>query len=206
MYLYLPLVVMLVIQGFYIDRTVWSYDTITTGLQRGARNTKETDRTAISDLTKRAYSELDRNKGKGNQLFAAAAAKLEVYLSKYGTDLESLSYLSELVLLGALYQNADNLNKARIVFEQCERHRDFNSPGATINVMADGRKVKETIANYVRARLCFLTNCSKPEYKAAYEVVRVTGGGSSRGDELAPQFSIPTPKAHRPKRGRAPLK
>jgi hypothetical protein len=205
MHFYSSLIVILAIQGLYGNRSVMSSHT-TTVIQRGARNTKDTDWKAISSLIDQAYSELDRNKGKGNQLFTELAAKMEVYIRKYETDPESFSYLRALVYLGAWYQNADNPKQARIVFEQCERHREFNSRDATLDVTSDGRQVKESIANYVKARLCFLTNCSKPEYKAAYEVVRRTGGGSSRGDELAPPFSIPTPKAHQPKRGRAPLK
>ena len=187
MHLYLSLVVILVIHT-------------STVIPPKARNTKDTDWKAISSLTSRAYSEYDRNKRESQKLFAEAAEKLEVYLRKYETNPEQLSYLRALVQLGALYQNADNLKQARIVFEQCERHRAFNSPGATLSVTANGRKVQETIANYVRARLCFLTDCSKPEHK-----VRITGSGSSRGDELAPPFSIPKPKVHRHNHSRAPL-
>src|SRR5215213_2925102 len=135
MYLYLPIVVTWVIQGLCCNVGVWSYHTAP-AIQRGARNAKVTDWKTISSLTNRAYSEYDRNKSEGQKLFAEAAARMEVYLRNYETNPESLSYLRALVYLGAWYQNADNLKQARIVFEQCERHREFNSRRATLSVTA----------------------------------------------------------------------
>ncbi len=204
MQLFLPLAMIFVAQGFYCDRSVLSHHAAAV-VQRGAHNQKESDWKAIASLTNRAYSEYDRNnKPESRRLFAEAADKLEAYLRKYETNSGRLSYLRVLVHLGALYQNADNLSQARIVFEQCERHQEFNSRAATLRVMGNGREVEESIANYVEAQLCFLTNCSKPEYKAAHDIVRITGGGSSRGDEIAPPFSLPTRKRHRHTRSRSP--
>ena len=156
--------------------------------QQRKQSTKRQDWAAIISLTNQAYSEYDRDKSKSRGLFAEGATKLEAYIKKYETNPARLSYLQVLVRLGSLYQNADNLDQARIVFEQCERHNAFNSPSAALRVA--GRA--ESIANYVKAQLCFLTTCSKPEYKVARNVVRITG--SSRGDELAPPFSIPNRK------------
>jgi uncharacterized protein YlaN (UPF0358 family) len=146
----------------------------------------------IISLTNRAYSEYGRNKEQSRRSFAEAIPKLETYIRKYENNPASLSYLQVLVWLGALHRNADNLDQARIVFEQCERHNAFNSSNATLNLVVDGRKVDESIASYVKAQLCFLTNCSKPAYKEAYDLVRIHG--SSRGSDLAPQFSIPNRK------------
>lgn len=166
------------------------------------QSSKQHDLNVITSLTNQAYSEYDRNnKSQSRRLFDEAALKTEAYLTKYETNPASLSYLRVLVRLGALYQNADQLPRARSVFEQCERHQEFNSPNATLRIMGTGGAVQQSIATYVKGQLCFLTNCSSPEYRAAYEIVRITGG--SRGDELAPQFSIPKRKRHRNNRHRS---
>lgn len=196
MKLHWSLVAILLAQGFYCYSNVPAYPAYLTVHQGKQKNTKQKDWATIISLTDRAYTEYDRDKEEGRRLFAEAATKLEAYIKRYETNPARLSYLQVLVRLGALYQNADNLDQARIVFEQCERHNAFNSPNATLRVGG----VKESIANYVKAQLCFLTNCSKSEYKVAYESVRRTG--SSRGDDLAPQFSIPNRKRNRPKRSR----
>lgn len=198
MQLYWPLAAILLAQSFHSYSNEPAYPAHPAMSQNRKQNTKQNDWKAIISLSNQAYAEYDRDKDEGRRLFAEAAAKLEAYIRKYETNPANLSYLRALVRLGALYQNADNLNQARIVFEQCERHNAFNSPSATLRI-EDGRTV-ETIANYVKAQLCFLTTCSKPEYKAAQDVVRITG--SSRGDELAPQFSIPSRNRPRPKRSR----
>lgn len=200
MQLYWPLAAILLAQSFHSYSNVPAYPVHPAVSQNKKQNTKQNDWKAIISLSNQAYAGYDRDKEAGRRLFAEAAAKLEAYIKKYETNPANLSYLRVLVRLGALYQNADNLNQARIVFEQCERHNAFNSRSATLRI-EDGGKV-ESIANYVKSQLCFLTTCSKPEYKAAQNVVRITG--SSRGDEIAPQFSIPSRKLPRLKPRRSP--
>jgi hypothetical protein len=193
-----PLAVILLAQSFYSYSNVQAYPARLAVSQNRKQSNKQKDWGSIIDLTDQAYTEYDRDREQGRRLFAEAAAKLEAYIKKYETKPSSLSYLRVLVRLGASYQNADNLDQARIVFEQCERHNAFNSPNATLRV--DGRD--ESVANYIKAQLCFLTTCSKPEYKAAREVLRISGG--SRGDEIAPPFSISNRKRQRHKRNRSP--
>lgn len=191
---FFPLAMILMLQSFYCYTNLPPSPAHLAISQDKKQNTKQSDWKAIISLEDQAYTEYARDSEKSRRLFAEAAAKLEAYIRKYETNPSRLSYLQVMVRLGALYQNADNLNQARVTFEQCERHNAFNSPSATLRVMGDGGKVQQSIANYVKAQLCFLTNCSKPEYKAAQDVVRITRSGSSRGDDLAPQFSIPIRK------------
>jgi hypothetical protein len=198
MQLYWPLAAILLAQSFYCYSNVSAYPAHPAVSQQRKQNAKQNDWAAIIALSDQAYTEYDRDKEGGRRLFAEAADKLEAYIKKYETNPARLSYLRVLVRLGALYQNADNLDQARIVFEQCERHNAFNSLNATLRV--HGRE--ESIANYVKAQLCFLTACSKQEYKEARNVMRITG--SSRGDEIAPQFSFPNSKRQRRKRNRSP--
>jgi hypothetical protein len=198
MQLHWSLAAILLAQGFYCYSNVPAYPAHLTVSQSRQQNPKQKNWETIISLTDRAYAEYDRDKEQSRRLFAEAAAKLEAYIKKYETNPARLSYLRVLVRLGALYQNADNLDQARIVFEQCERHKAFNSPDATLRV----GEVEESIANYVKAQLCFLTTCSKPTYKEASELVRIQG--SSRGDDLAPQFSIPNRKRQQRKRRHSP--
>jgi hypothetical protein len=198
MILYGPVVAILLALSFLSYNAVQADSAPSTVSQKNKQNTKQKDWAAIISLSDRAYTEYDRDKAEGRRLFAEAAAKLEAYLKKYETSPARLSYLQVSVRLGALYQNADNLDQARIVFEQCERHSAFNSATATLRI----DDTTESIANYVRAQLCFLTTCSKREYKAARSAVRISG--SSRGDEIAPPFTIPGSKPPRPKRSRSP--
>ena len=198
MQLHWSLAAILLAQSFYCDRNVQAYPAYLTVSQSRQQTPKQKNWETIISLTDRAYAEYDRDKEQSRRLFAEAAAKLEAYIKKYETNPARLSYLRVLVRLGALYQNADNLDQARIVFEQCERHKAFNSPDATLRV----GEVEESIANYVKAQLCFLTTCSKPTYKEASELVRIQG--SSRGDDLAPQFSIPNRKRQQRKRRHSP--
>jgi tetratricopeptide (TPR) repeat protein len=188
MQLHWSLAAILLAQGFYCYSNAPTYPAPLTVSQSRQQKPKQKDWETIISLTDRAYAEYDRDKEQSRRLFAEAADKLEAYIKKYETNPARLSYLRVLVRLGALYQNADNLDQARIVFEQCERHKAFNSPDATLKV----GEVEQSIANYVKAQLCFLTTCSKPAYKEASELVRIQG--SSRGDDLAPQFSIPNRK------------
>lgn len=197
MKLHWSLAAILLAQGFYCYSNVPTHPAHLTVSQGKRQNPKQKDWETIISLENRAYAEYDRDKEQSRKLFAEAAAKLEAYIRKYEKNPASLSYLRVLVRSGALYQNADNLDQARIVFEQCERHKAFNSPDATLKV----GEVEQSIANYVKAQLCFLTTCSKPTYKEASELVRRIGGGS-RGDDLAPQFSIPTRKPQQRKSGR----
>ena len=198
MQLHWSLAAILLAQGFYCYGNVPTYLAPLTLSQSRQQNPKQKDWETIISLTDRAYAEYAGNDEQGRRLFAEAADKLEAYIRRYETNPARLSYLRVLVRLGALYQNADNLDQARIVFEQCERHKAFNSPAATLRV----GDVEQSIANYVKAQLCFLTNCSNPTYKEAYELVRIQG--SSRGDDLAPQFSIPNQKRHQRKSRHSP--
>lgn len=198
MQLHWSLAAILLAQGFYCYANVPVHPAPLTISQSRQQKPKQKDWETIISLTDRAYAEYDRDQEQSRKLFAEAADKLEAYIRKYETNPARLSYLRVLVRLGALYQNADKLDQARIVFEQCERHKAFNSPDATLRV----GEVEQSIANYVKARLCFLTTCSKPAYKEASELVRIQG--SSRGDDLAPQFSIPDRKRRPRKRGHSP--
>jgi tetratricopeptide (TPR) repeat protein len=198
MHLHWPLAAILLAQSFYCYSNVQAYPAHPAVSQKRKQNTKQNDWEAIISLTDRAYAEYDRDQAQSRRLFAEAVAKLEAYIKKYETNPARLSYLRVLVRLGAAYQNADKPDQARIAFEQCERHNAFNSPNATLRV----GDVEESIANYVKAQLCFLTTCSKPEHKEARTVMRRTGG--SRGDEIAPPFSFPTRKRPRLRRGRSP--
>jgi hypothetical protein len=193
MKLYLPLVAILLVQGS-LSIGIVSPDPTRPAIWR--QNTKQKDWEAIIALSDRAYATYDEDKAEGRRLFAEAAARLEAYIRKYEARPATLSYLRALVRLGALYQNADNLNQARIVFEQCERHNAFNSPNATLRVENSRAPIK--IATYVKGQLYFLADRPQPDYKAAYEVVRRSG--SSRGDEIAPQFTIPSPRRPRSKK------
>lgn len=188
MKLHWSLAAILLAQGFYCYSNVPAYPIHPTVSQSRRQNPKQKDWETVISLENQAYTEYDRDKEQSRRLFAEAAAKLEAYIKKYETNPARLSYLRVLVRLGALYQNADNLDQARIVFEQCERHKALNSPDATLRV----GEVEESIANYVKAQLCFLTNCSKPTHIDAYKLMRIQG--SSRGDDLAPRFSIPNRK------------
>jgi hypothetical protein len=196
-YWFLPII--LLAQNLYCGIALAGH-TLTAHSQTRQSSTQH-ELNVITSLTNQAYSEYDRNnKGQSHKLFEEAALKTEAYLTRYETDPASLSYLSVLVRLAALYQNLDQVPRARSVFEQCERHPKFNSPNATLRIMGSDGAVQQSIATYVKGQLCFLTQCSNPEYRAAYELVRINGG--SRGDELAPQFYISNPKRHRRSRHR----
>lgn len=197
MQLYWPLAAIVLAQSLYCCDNVRAFPAPLAVFQNSKQSTKQKDWATIISLSNQAYTEYDRDKSKSRRLFAEGATKLEAYIRKYETNPARLSYLQVLVRLGALYQNADNLDQARIVFEQCERHNAFNSPSAALRVA--GRA--ESIANYVRAQLCFLTTCARPEYKTARNAVRIRG--SSRGEEIAPPFSFPNRKRPRLRRVRS---
>lgn len=191
MRLYWSIALILLATVFHCSSNVLAKYATGVGSQSKIQSSRDNYRKAILTLTDQAYTAYEQeNLVESRKLFAEAAARLEEYIKKYETNPASLSYLQLQTRLGALYQNADLLGQARIIFERCEQHKKFNSSQAVLKVMLQGKKVKISIANYVKAQLCFLlAQAEKCRDSTIYS--RVVINGSSRGTEMAPRILNP---------------